>query len=120
MSLTKFLCVSTVASLILVSGATADDGVGRSSVQQFGANCNGQHDDTNAFKAAVAGTAAGGIVRVPEGNCILTDTIVIAKPITLQGVGSGSQIFGRNGKTLFQLVGVTNAVVRDLYLGSSS
>lgn len=97
----------------------AQEGVGRTSVRQFGALCNGVHDDTEAFARAVA-VNAGGLLTVPAGRCVLSDTIVISKPIKIEGVGLGSQIYGRNDKTLFLLKEVKGVVMRDLYLGSAS
>ena len=86
----------------------------------YGARCDGISDDTQAFKNAVAAAPTGDIVFIPAGRCVLSDTIVVAKPLTIQGTGFGSQIYGSGGKTLFQLVNINNAAVRDLYLGSGS
>ena len=121
MSFSKLLLAAGAASLLLVTAAVAADADdSRVNLRDHGALCNGSHDDTNAFKKAVTATKPGGILRVPVGNCNLSDTIVIDKPMTLAGAGLGSQIYGRTSKSLFQLAAVNGAVIRDLYLGSSS
>jgi len=89
-------------------------------VRQFGATCNGEDDDTGAFERAVDATAAGGVLFIPSGECVLTATIVLSRPIEIIGEGFGSQIYGRGDYTLLQLKNVTNSTIRDLYLGSQS
>ena len=115
------LLAAGAASILLVTAACANDtDNGRSDLRDHGATCNGSRDDTAAFRKAIAATKPGGLLRIPVGNCTLSDTIVIDKPITLVGAGLGSQIYGRTSSTLFQFTSVNGAVVRDLYLGSSS
>src|SRR4051812_6776992 len=87
-----------LAATVLVVPAFADDGDNARrgiSVQKFGAVCNGKHDDTNAFKKAVAAAPVGFLLTVPAGQCVLTDTIVIDKPLQIAGVGFGSQVLGK-------------------------
>jgi hypothetical protein len=120
MCVSKLPLAVCVFSSLLVSGALADADDGWVNVRDHGAVCNGTHDDTQAFQKAVAEIKPGGTLRIPVGKCNLRDTIVIDKPMMLAGAGLGSQIYGRTAKSLFQLAGVNGAVVRDLYLGSSS
>jgi hypothetical protein len=46
--------------------------------------------------------------------------LVITKPVTIKGAGFATQIYSNSGQTLFQLVNVSDAVIRDVYLGSNS
>ncbi len=56
-------------------------------VTQFGARGDGQHDDTQAFKDAIAHTAAG-VILIPPGRYVITDILDIRKPgIVLRGSG---------------------------------
>jgi hypothetical protein len=109
-----------VLSVVLFADEFAAAETFQKSVEEYGASGDGLRDDTTAFKQAIAAVPAGGRLVIPPGKFILTDTIVITKPITLVGTGFGSQIFGNSGATLFQLVNVNNAAIRDLYLGSAS
>jgi hypothetical protein len=90
-------------------------------VVNHGAKCNGQHDDTLAFRSAIV-AAKGGVVSVPPGRCVLTDTLVIngSNPVSLVGAGRSSQIFQSANKTLLQLQNVQAAMIKDLYLGSAA
>jgi hypothetical protein len=92
----------------------------RANIFEFGATCNGHHDDTVAFTRAIARVSAGGAIHVPVGQCIVSQTLVIDKPVTIVGSGFGSQIYGKADRTLFRLVNVNNAAIRDVYLGSKS
>ena len=111
--------VTIVAMSFLIGPAIADDDDGNN-VRGRGAVCNGQNDDTAAFQTTIDKTPAGGVLRVPHGKCVVSGTLVVSRPITIAGVGLGSQIYGKNAKTILQFVGVNDAVVRDLYLGSAS
>lgn len=120
----SLLCVLAV----MASPARADDGPHRwINVHNHGAKCNGQHDDTQAFRKAIADAPAGGVVWVPPGRCVLTDTVEILETHAVSIVGSGraSQIFQRADKTLFQFRGTSQAglngiMIKDLYLGSAA
>ena len=52
------------------------------SVKDFGALGNGVNDDTQAFKNAINNSNC---VYVPSGSYLISDTIVIDKPLTLYG-----------------------------------
>ncbi|WP_309384686.1 glycosyl hydrolase family 28-related protein [Cerasicoccus frondis] len=57
------------------------------SVKDFGAVGDGVHDDTQAFKDAIAQTDAGAIF-VPAGRYLITDILWITKPnLVLRGAG---------------------------------
>lgn len=57
-------------------------------VRDFGARGDGQHDDTQAFKDAIARTASGAIF-IPPGRYVITDILWIEKPgIVLRGAGA--------------------------------
>lgn len=56
-------------------------------VRRFGARGDGQHDDTQAFKQAIAAIDRG-VVYIPAGRYLITDIIRIDKPeILLRGEG---------------------------------
>jgi len=95
-------------------------------VVNHGAKCNGNHDDTAAFRDAITAAskdgAEGGVVSVPPGRCVLSDTLVIdgTTPVSIVGSGRGSQIFQSANKTLLQLQNVQAVMIKDLYLGSAA
>jgi hypothetical protein len=120
-SYSQAIALALMSAALVAPARAEDNGHGiRRSVREFGAICDGRHDDTHAFKAAVAAAASGGMLHVPAGKCILNDTIVIKKNVSIVGTGFASQIYGNSDKTLFQLQGTTNTAIRDLYLGSRS
>ena len=118
----------TTLLLLLVTAAPsfADQWRGHNGwtdVGEFGAVCDGRHDDTRAFQAAIARAPLGGVVFVPAGKCIVSDTLAIdaSKPVSFVGSGRASQIFERaSDKTLFRLTGVQAVMIKDLYLGSAA
>lgn len=57
-------------------------------VRDFGAKGDGEHDDTQAFKEAIARTSAGAIF-IPPGRYVITDILWIQKPnLVLRGAGA--------------------------------
>jgi hypothetical protein len=58
-------------------------------VTDFGAAGDGLTDDTAAIQTAIDTAAAGGCIFFPAGRYRVT-TLVIAKPLTLQGTGANS------------------------------
>jgi hypothetical protein len=116
-----------LAVLVVTAGtfARADDDTPHRTinVHNHGAKCNGSHDDTAAFRQAIAKAPVGGAVLVPPGRCVISDTLVIntANAVSIVGAGRASQIYQRStGKTLFHFQGVDALMVKDLYLGSAS
>jgi hypothetical protein len=62
------------------------------SVRDFGAVGDGVADDTAAFLAAIAGTAAGAIL-VPAGRYLITGFVTIGKPgLVLRGEGAEASV----------------------------
>lgn len=56
-------------------------------VKKFGAKGDGESDDTQAFKDAIAATESGAIF-VPKGRYQITDYLIISKPnLVLRGAG---------------------------------
>lgn len=93
-------------------------GSATANVRDFGALGDGKDDDTAAFKAAIASLGTGGVLTVPVGNYVVSDTLSVATPISIIGIGFGSQILETANVTLFSFQGVQAATVSDLYLGS--
>lgn len=61
-------------------------------VKDFGAVGDGAHDDTDAFKQAIAQTNEGAIL-IPEGKYIITDILNIGKSnLVLRGEGAGKSV----------------------------
>lgn len=58
------------------------------SLKVFGAKGDGVTDDTDAFKEAMAEIPAGGTLWLPDGNYIISDTIIRNEQITVIGAGS--------------------------------
>ncbi|MEA2990192.1 MAG: Pectate lyase superfamily protein, partial [Alphaproteobacteria bacterium] len=84
-------------------------------VRDHGATCNGSHDDTAAFRKAFEKAPVGGMVLVPPGRCVVSDTLLInsANAVSIVGAGRASQIFQRaTNKTLFEFRDVNGLVVK--------
>lgn len=62
------------------------------SVQDFGAVGDNSNDDTAEIQAAVTACPVGGTVYFPPGQYKLSDEIIIDKPMTIMGPGTGSFI----------------------------
>lgn len=88
--------------------------------QTLGLVGNGQSDVTSLLQGAINATPPGGTLILPAGDYRVTSTISITKPITLVGSGFGTQIYKQSDATLFRLIGVNNAEIANLYLGSAS
>src|SRR5262245_54473423 len=58
----------------------------------YGAKGNGSTDDTAAIQKALNAAPAGGLVVFPVGNYRVTAELVIGKPVSLMGLGLGSQV----------------------------
>ena len=81
---------------------------------------NGSSDMTGLFQAAVNATPPGGSLFLPAGNYRLNGTITVTKPITIVGSGFGTQVLEQANATLLRLVNVNDAVIGNLYLGSTA
>ena len=90
-------------------------------VRAYGAKGNGITDDTGAIQKALNAAPAGGMVVFPFGLYRVTAELVIVKPVSLMGLGIGSQVYqATNGQSLFVFQGVQGVSVSGLYLGSVS
>ena len=114
---------SAVLLLLAATAPTfaADDHSGRTNIRDYGALCNGTNDDTSAFKAAIAAAPFGGVVFVPPGNCVVSDTLDIKNNlVSIVGDGLGSQIFQQSDKTLLRLTNTAALMIKNLFLGSAA
>src|SRR4051794_3200135 len=86
-------------------------------VYSHGARCNGTYDDTVAFRSAINRAPVGGMVLVPPGRCVVSDTLVIdaARAVSIVGAGRASQIFQRSDKTLFEFQNVNALMIKNLF-----
>jgi len=114
--------ILSMMTLFVFAGPTLalDEDGSQAYVMQFGAKGDGVNDDTAAFQQAIQQVQSGGLVVIPQGTFKISSTIVITKPVTIMGTGFATQIYNNTDQTLFQLVGVSNAAIRDVYLGSNS
>ena len=89
-------------------------------VTDYGALCDGSTNDATAFqRASTAALVAGGMVRFPAGNCVLTSGITFGNGVTFEGSGpvattiqyngAAGQVFRSNNTASFQV----GAVFRD-------
>jgi hypothetical protein len=120
----RVLCSAFIALVASTALSLADDDAAPRrtiNVVNHGAKCNGRHDDTAAFRNAIA-AAKGGVVSVPPGRCVLSDTLVIdgTNPVSIVGAGRGSQIFQSANATLLRLQNVQAVMIKNLYLGSAA
>ncbi len=59
----------------------------RYDVRAFGAVGDGETDDTTAIRQAIAAAAEkGGIVHLPAGRWLISDTLVVGRSVTLSGM----------------------------------
>lgn len=121
------ICSALLLLLLTAAPSFADQDGGAQqrwmNVRDHGGVCDGRHDDTRAFRDAIARAPVGGVVFVPPGNCVVSDTLTIdnSKPVSIVGSGRASQIFQRaTSKTLLRLDGVQAVMIKDLYLGSAA
>ena len=134
--------LSTVAAGTTVLVASTDDGEqvvvgpmgggdGVYSVKSFGAKGDGVTDDTAAVQAAIDACAAltGGVVVLPAGHYVLTDTVTIPDGVTFAGVGKSPTTGSPTYLDFSSLTGTTPAIqvddgsdvtVRDFYLAGRS
>ncbi len=77
------------------------------SVTAYGAKGDGKTDDTAAFQSALnALSPAGGIVKVPVGNYLISTHLVIPSNVTLEGVWKAPTAFSQyHGSTLLAVEG---------------
>jgi hypothetical protein len=70
--------------------ATPASTTGTYSIKDFGAVGDGKTDDTIAFKSAMAFLASrnGGVLRIPEGDFVVTSTIALPSGITVEGISN--------------------------------
>jgi hypothetical protein len=121
----RVFCSAFLVLLVAIAPSFADDDAAPRrtiNVVNHGAKCNGKHDDTEAFRKAITAASKGGVVSVPSGRCVLTDTLVIdgSSQVSIVGAGRGSQIFQSANKTLLQLQNVQAVMIKNLYLGSAA
>lgn len=70
-----------------IPGGIPDPAVTKNVKTDYGAQGNGIADDTAAFKNAIAGTPAGGVLSIPAGTYRINDELRITKSIVLRGEG---------------------------------
>jgi len=72
-----------------VEGSSAATPHGVNDVRAFGATGDGETDDTEALQAAAAATPAGGVMLLPPGLYIVSDTIPMPPHASIMGTGLG-------------------------------
>lgn len=65
-------------------------------VTDFGAVCDGVHDDTPAIQASVGALTSGSVWRFPvNGQCTLSDGVILSNLSDIQVEGRGASITAR-------------------------
>ncbi len=89
-------------------------------VKDYGAQGNNSTDDTIAIQKAID-AAKGGVVYVPQGSYVISNTLIIRSPMTFMGADSETSILrmvtaGKDGLQIrhTQGVTVTRLQVRDI------
>jgi hypothetical protein len=72
------------------TGVIQDKGGAVYNLRAYGALGNGDKDDTEAIRNAIAAVPDGGTLYIPTGKFCITDTIHINRPISIEGSGPGS------------------------------
>lgn len=87
MCFVKMMLTALLVALLSLGSYAATADFARS-VKDYGAKGDGATDDTAAFQKALdeAGSAGGGIVRVPVGNYMIKNHLSIPACVTLEGV----------------------------------
>lgn len=84
-------------------------------VRDFGAQCNGQNDDTAAFQAAHDSATYGLTINIPPGICMVNANINVSKPnIKWHGSGQGTTAIVM-GAAVTKLFNVTNNTSTQLF-----
>jgi hypothetical protein len=73
---------------------------GTYNIKDFGAVGDGKTDDTIAFKSAMAFLASrnGGVLRIPEGDFVVTSTIALPSGITVEGISNVTTLAPTNNQ----------------------
>ncbi|MEF3311871.1 glycosyl hydrolase family 28-related protein [Paenibacillus sp. GYB004] len=71
------------------------------SVKDFGAAGDGVTDDTAAFQAAAGSLVKGGILTIPPGTYLISDTVQFAQGAIIQGAGLHSVVINMTHSTKF-------------------
>lgn len=103
------------------------------SVKQFGAAGDGVTDDTVAIQAALdAADGGAGVVYVPSGNHMISDTLYVPTFVVIMGTGrnstgtiTASSTFPTDGRPMIRLGRVTDSIVfgcrvENLYIDAAS
>ncbi|MDF2723803.1 MAG: hypothetical protein K0Q59_3478 [Paenibacillus sp.] len=73
------------------------------SVKDFGAIGDGIADDTAAIQAAANSLTRGGLLLLPAGTYIISDTIQVPQGLIIQGAGLHSVVIHMNDSTKFAI-----------------
>ena len=80
-------------------------------IKKYGAAGDGVTDDTRALRKAIRACATNGAIILPAGKYLISDTIRIARSISIRGEGRGKTILliTKGLEQLYPLYGITNA-----------
>lgn len=77
------------------------------SVKDFGALCDGVHDDTAAFQAAIDSSSVGILIFIPPGTCMITANLNVNKDNThFLGSGVGVSVVAGWGSGVTKLFNI--------------
>jgi Pectate lyase superfamily protein len=113
--------VVVFASLLTVSGQAEAQGQYEVAASEFGAKCDGATDDGPALNAALASLPAGGLLRIPAGTCMTSQTLTASAFTTIAGYGWSSVLKALPGMSgyFIAILGKDRVTVRDLKIDSS-
>jgi hypothetical protein len=93
-------------------------------VADYGAKGDGATDDTAALNSAWTAVAAGGVLKIPPGDYLISDTVSFISKVNVTINGDNAQIITKassdfTSKALVDLAGSTYATVRGLRIEST-
>ena len=113
-SLAKFCASSAILMAAILAPAVQARHI---DIREFGARADDGRDDSQAFERAFQQARAGDIVSVPSGRFDIWRSIDVPSDITLAGMGCGSSILRRNGKSgqiMLRFDGNRNVTIRNI------
>lgn len=94
---------TTDSEILYIGGNNGNVVINKSdivNIKRFGAKGDGVTDDTVAIQNAINSLSVGGIVLFPQGDYVISSTLIVNKPIKLVGEGRGDDSNNTNSSGL--------------------